>query len=290
MNSISFDLSGKIDPLTIRALWVVKEQADALRIPFFIVGATARDYILTYCYGIKTARMTRDVDVGVEVADWDQIEKLRDLLIATGEFTSARERQRILFGALPIDIVPFGSVANEDKKIGWPPEHEIVMSVAGFKEAYESAMMVRLSSDPVLEIRLPTLPGLALMKIISWAESYPERKKDAEDLLLIMNNYEQAGNFDRLYDQEKELLEEENFDTELAGIRLLGRDMAIIADRSTANVARNMLDTETGQRSVYRLTIDMIRNGVIFDRNFEETQLKIQKMREGFVEIVKQKE
>ena len=103
MNNISFDLSGKIDELTIQALLAVKKEADALSIPFFIVGALARDYILKHCYGVEPARMTRDVDLGVEVASWDQFEQLTDSLIATGKFTSSPERQKILFGTLPID-------------------------------------------------------------------------------------------------------------------------------------------------------------------------------------------
>ena len=287
MNSISFDLSGKIDQLTIQALLAVKREADALNIPFFIVGASARDYILKHCYGVEPARMTRDVDLGVKIASWGQFEQLTDSLIATGKFTSSPERQRVLFGTLPIDIVPFGSVVNKDKKISWPPEHEIVMSMLGFEEAYECSMIIRLSSDPALEIRLPTLPGLALMKIISWEDRYPERKKDAEDLLFIMNNYEQAGNFDRLYDQEQKLLQEENFDTQLASIRLLGRDMAIIADHSTAKIVRNILDAETGQKPQYRLIIDMNQNTTMFESNFKEIQLRIEKLIKGFVETVK---
>jgi len=37
---------------------------------------------------------------------------------------------------------------------------------------------------------------------------------------------EVAGNFDRLYDEEPELPQEERFDSKLARIGLLGRDMA----------------------------------------------------------------
>jgi len=46
-----------------------------------------------------------DVDLGVKVASWGQFEQLTDSLIATGEFTSSPERQRVLFGTLPIDMI-----------------------------------------------------------------------------------------------------------------------------------------------------------------------------------------
>ena len=43
MSSISFDLWGKIDQPTVNALSLLKRVADALGIPFFVVGASARD-------------------------------------------------------------------------------------------------------------------------------------------------------------------------------------------------------------------------------------------------------
>ncbi len=46
MNNILFNLSGKIDRQTVDALSAVKGIADYLGIPFFVVGASARDFIL----------------------------------------------------------------------------------------------------------------------------------------------------------------------------------------------------------------------------------------------------
>lgn len=190
MSNILFNISGKIDSSFVNALFEVKKVADSLGISFFVVGATARDFILEHCYNIKSLRMTMDIDLGVEVADWDEFTKLSDNLLATGKFSKNKDKQRFLFGSVRIDIVPFGNIAGKDKKISWPPEHEIFMSLLGFKEAYENSITVRLSSEPELDMKLPTLSGLALMKIVSWNERYPEGKKDAEDLLFIMNNYE----------------------------------------------------------------------------------------------------
>ena len=254
-----------------------------------IVGAAARDIILKHCYGIEPKRMTTDVDIGVSVASWEQFNQLINSLLASGKFSPTSERQRFRFGTLLIDIVPFGAVADEHGRISWPPEHEIFMSIVGFKEAYDSSITVRLSSHPELDIKAPTLPGLAIMKIISWKDRYPERKKDAEDLLLIMHKYEQAGNFDRLYDEEQELLQEEDFDTRLAGIRLLGRDMAMMADNHAVRVVRNILDAETGQQAQYRLTTDMVRGAHIFDGNFEAINLQIKELRKGFVEVAEKR-
>jgi predicted nucleotidyltransferase len=259
MNNILFNLSGKIEKPIVEALYTLKNVADSLNIPFFVVGASARDIILKHCYGIEPSRKTGDIDLGVEVANWEQFKELTESLIATGRFLPNREKQRFRCGTIFIDILPFGPIADEDKKIRWPPEHDMIMSMVGFEEAYEHSITVRLSSDPVFDIKLPTLPGLAIMKLIYWKDKYPERKRDAGDLLLIMNKYEEAGNSERLYEEELPLLQEEDFDARMAGVRLLGRDMAKISDTQTFQIIKSILDDEIDDLGQYKLVSDMIR-------------------------------
>jgi len=287
MSNILFDLSGKIDQQTVAVLSVAKKVADSLTIPFFVVGASARDIILIHCYGLKTPRMTKDIDLGVEVASWQQFNQLRESLLSTGKVSPTSKLHSLKFDSVLIDIVPFGAITDERRRISWPREHEIIMSLVGFKEAYEYSLTVRLSSNPELDIQLPTLPGLALMKLISWKDGYPERQRDAEDLLVIMQKYEKAGNFDRLYEKERSLLEEESFDTRYASIRLLGRDMAIMAELFTLDTIRTILDAETGQLSQYRLVTDMIKSRFDFDAEFDEILPLIEKLRQGLVDVPK---
>jgi predicted nucleotidyltransferase len=286
MNNIFFNISGKIDQQTVEALTMVKRIADSLSIPFFIVGASARDFILEHSYGIKPRRMTKDIDLGVEVASWEQFDQLKDSLIATGRFSpDKKEKQRFHCNSIIFDIVPFGSITDEDRKISWPPEHEIFMSMFGFKEAYEHSVVVRLSTDPPLDVKVPTLPGLALMKIISWNDRPSERQRDADDLLFIMHKYEDAGNRERLFDEEQSMLMEEKFYTQLAGIRLLGRDMARISDPETLRVVIAILENETGEQSQYRLVTDMIRGALMFNESFEEILRQVEKLKQGIVEV-----
>lgn len=281
MKTISFDLSGKIDQQKIQALLSIKKEADILNIPFFVVGAFARDIILKHCYDIIPRRMTGDIDLGINVADWKQFDKLINSLILTGKFFRTKAPQRYIFDSTLIDIVPFGAIADEQFKIGWPPEHKIFMSIVGFKEAFENSIICRLNSDPELDIKVPTLPGLAVMKLISWKEKYPERSKDADDLLLIMYEYEHTGNFDRLYASEQDLLEEEDFDNQIASIRLLGRDMAIIVGTDTANVVRSILEDDS-----QKLIIDIIRQRKMFDDKFDTINLQLEKLKQGFIEAL----
>ena len=259
--------------------------ADSLSIPFFVVVAFSRDLILKHYYGIEPRRKTGDIDLGVEVASWEQFGKLTESLTETGRFSATEEKQRFRCGTILIDILPFGPITGKDKKISWPPEHEIIMSMVGFEEAYEYSVTVRLSSDPVLDIKLSHLSGLAIMKLVSWKENYPNRKRDAEDVLFMMQTYDEAGNLDRLYEEELALLEDEGFDTRLAGIRLLGRDMRKICDPETFRMIKEILDTETEEMSRYKLVTDMIRETGLPDTRFDEILAQLTKLRQGFVEV-----
>ena len=275
MTSILFNLSGKIEKPIVEALYLLKGIADSFGIPFFVVGAFSRDLILKHGYGIEPRRKTGDIDLGVEVANWEQFEKLKESLIATSQFSLTPDKQRLRCGTILIDILPFGPITDKDKKISWPPEHEIIMSMVGFEEAYEYSITFRLSSDPELDIKLASLPGLAIMKLISWKEKYPNRKRDAEDLLLIMNKYE----------EDLPLLQEERFDTKLAGTRLLGRDMAKISDPSKIHIVKGILNAETEVLSQYRLLTNMIRETGMSHTRFDELLAQLMKLRQGFTEI-----
>ena len=284
MTSILFNLSGKIEKPIVDALYFLKRIADSFGIPFFVIGAFSRDLILKHGYGIEPRRKTGDIDVGVEVANWEQFEKLKESLIATSQFSLTPDKQRLRCGTILIDILPFGPITDEDKKISWPPEHELIMSRVGFEEAYEHSVTVRLGSDPELDIKLASLPGLAIMKLISWKEKYPNRKRDADDLLLIMNKYEEAGNSERLYEEDLPLLQEEGFDIKLAGIRLLGRDMARISNPATFRIIKGILDAATEEMGQYKLITDMIRETGISDTRFDEILLQLEKLKIGIVE------
>ena len=283
MTNISFNLSEKIDLVILDILEVIHQEASALGILFFVVGATARDIVLNHCHTIKTDRATRDLDIGVEVDSWDEFQQLSKALVATGRFEATREQYRLKFGRFPVDIVPFGNVSPEGRTISWPPDQQVIMNIMGFKEAYHYGMNVRLSTAPLLDVKVPTIPGMALMKVISWNDRYPERSKDAEDLLFFMEHYSDAGNEDRMFDSEVELLQMEGFDLVLAGIRLLGRDMAAIADESTGTAILKILEAETGDQQRYRLVQDMAGSARTHHRS-DEILTKIMRLKQGFLE------
>ena len=103
------DLSGKIDPASLTLFASISEAAGCLGIPFFVVGATARDLIFELGYGLPSKRATLDKDIGLRVASWGEFEKLKESLLTSGHFEQDKEVQRLRYrGELLVDILPFG--------------------------------------------------------------------------------------------------------------------------------------------------------------------------------------
>ncbi|MBE3128853.1 MAG: nucleotidyl transferase AbiEii/AbiGii toxin family protein, partial [Actinobacteria bacterium] len=242
MKNILINISGKIDSSYISAVKEIKKVADSLKISFFIIGAFARDIIMEHFYEIKATRMTMDIDLGIKVSSWNKFYKLINTLEKSGKFRKSKEKHRVLYDDIIIDIIPFGGVSGKNEKIIWPPENEIVMSVMGFNEVYNYSTLVRLQNNPILEVKIPTLPGLAILKLFAWRDNFPNRSKDAEDLLFIMKNYGNVEISDKLYKSELQLLKSEDFDNQVAGIVLLGKEMSKICTNQTIEYLRKIID------------------------------------------------
>ena len=118
---------------------------------------------------------------------------------------------------------------------------------------------------------------------------YPERPKDAEDLLFLMDHYASAGNEDRLYEQDVRFMEEEGFDIVLAAIRLLGHDMAAMATEMTRELVTAILSGELdGDGDHHRLIRDMIGSSFVARERLDEIRGKLERLRRGFDEGLKE--
>ncbi|MBL7211404.1 MAG: hypothetical protein ISS61_03360 [Desulfobacteraceae bacterium] len=197
MNKKLLDLSDKIDDLTVELFYVIADVADSLNVPFFAVGARARDWILELCYGVSTMRRTEDFDLGVQVSDWNSYARLREGLIATKKFSpDEKKAQRLLYkgkGNFPVDIIPFGPIAGPDERIFWPPDDGFEMSTEGFEETHQASITIKMRAKPLLEIQSVSLAGLASLKIISWNDNPGRGDRDANaisgTLLTLLTYY-----------------------------------------------------------------------------------------------------
>jgi len=273
-----------VDALTCRVLRLVDDAAVALGARYFVAAATARDLMLVNVFGLRPGRATRDIDFGLAVESWEQFETLKHRLMDTGQFDAApKSAQRLLWNgpgassATPIDVIPFGGVTSEGKKILWLPNRDAVLNVAGFQEALESSVHLGMEHD--LVVRVASIPGLAVLKMVAWQDRRNESNKDATDLHRLLVDYADAGNLDRMYDEKLPLLEAAGFDVELAGAQLLGRDAAQICQAETRRQISAILASDL-------LVEELIRemNPTAFDEAQTERIFDLlNRFREGFV-------
>lgn len=193
---------------------------------WLLIGAWARDLHLHYRHGISIDRATVDVDIGIAVSDWEHYARVRQTLLDKGRFSAdPNVEHRLMFNrTVPIDLVPFGGLAASDRTISWPSDGSSKMSVIGIDEALKTADSYKLPGAHV--VKVVCLPVYILLKIIAWSERHDQRPQvDATDMLMVLANYIDCGNQQRLYGDDRDLIEEQNFDYQIAGATMAGRDL-----------------------------------------------------------------
>lgn len=268
-----------VDPSIVRVLRTLDPVAREADCAYFVAGATARDLILVNIHGLRPGQATRDIDLGIAVETWERFALLKDRLAATGDFTSERRApQRLTYSdrtagfTIPVDLIPFRGVTAADGVNAWPPSRDIVMNVAGFEEALASSIPIQIEED--LIVRVASIPGLMILKLVAWLDRGRETDKDAADIYRLLTAYADADNTDRLYESEMDLLETAGFDMQLAGAELLGRDVGQLCSPSAVALIRSIVETEPSFES---LVNHMIRTSAVV-----ETAPFVQRMLAGF--------
>lgn len=263
-----------LDRVVIDILHAVAEETRADQIDTMLVGATARDILLTHVFGLASRRATYDIDFAIAVEDWAQFDALRARLIARGTFEAGGNAQQRLYykgdhGELNyhLDLVPFGTVSRGADELAWPPDMSIVMNLAGYDEVLAAAELVTFA--PGFEGKVVSLPGLAILKLFAWSDRGRETPKDAYDLINLMDSYAMAGNIDRIY-EEVGVIEAADFDPDLAGVYLLGKDIQRVASARTIDMLKQLIE-----RDFDRLSIEMIRSMRHLDNAEQRVELRL---------------
>ncbi|MCX6170014.1 MAG: nucleotidyl transferase AbiEii/AbiGii toxin family protein [Ignavibacteriales bacterium] len=263
------DISTKIDPFTSEVLTLVSKITDTLNMDFFVIGATARDIVFNLIHGIKIQRGTNDIDFSVRVRNWDDFKKLTNALI-DNNFSPSKIVHRFTYKSIPsIDIIPFGEVSLDSSSIRWPDKEAKEMSILGFEECFLDSESVRIQTNPQIDIKFASTRGLVLMKLISWKDGFPTRSRDALDIQYIIKNYIEAGNMERLQSEHNDLVNDQ-FDFELTGAILLGRDIAEISTPQTLEFLINILVEEIKNGGNSKFISDMMIGANIISQRDEK--------------------
>lgn len=260
MRKTSYNISKKIDPVKKGLLQLVHNTTQDNGLEFLIVGATARDIIINDCYEISIdLRATQDLDIAISVKDWDDSHKLKDDLLQHDEFRETAIEYKLKYmNVFPLDIIPFGQIEDANGKIFFP-QSQREMTTLGFKEALANSIKVEIiDSETVTSVA--SLDCLFIMKLIAWDEKYPDRNRDAYDMDIIIKNYLGGNAETKLFEDNNDLFDDEEFDFEKAGARILGRDIKTSSARSTLDYIRDIIEKELKPESNFRLVRALIGN------------------------------
>jgi len=243
-NRLSVNPERPVDPVTRRVLNLIDQLLRGAQIAYMLVGATARDLILHHVFGERVTRATYDLDFAVLVDSWEQFSYVKQLLVSRPDFREdSKQIQRFYYKnenatfETIVDIIPFGHLESTTGMIAWPPNSDVLMNVVAFSDAYKSAATVELDAE--LSIPVTSLAGLMILKLFAWLDRHENR--DVQDIRKLLETYTGAGNVERLYEQEEEQLERDEFDTTLSGAFLLGKDVRRITDEKVRHELGTLL-------------------------------------------------
>lgn len=227
-----------------------------------VIGAHARDAVLVEL-GSSAGKETQDVDVVVELphgVSYQEVVKALGPPVNDKGFTFEIE-------GVPVDVLP--RIERLDEAATFSRGRGIVLDVRGQSEAYQSARRVEI--EPGLCVRLPTVEGLLLLKIIAWNIRQTQTVKDARDLSMLLAAIAGA----RLRDEEvwdASLLAQTDHDAEAAAWLLTGEQARSDAPEASAVCAeiiatsgsallRDMGLTDTF--GMYALILAALRRGLM---------------------------
>lgn len=218
----------------VQVLRLVSSAAGALGLRWLLVGAAARDLVLANLGLERLPRATIDVDIAVRVRTWREFDLLKHALIEREGFEDHSFPHRLVSPAgQPLDIVPFGKIAA-DGELVWQGSDGAAMDVALFDDALVNSTTFDLGS---LTIRIPSFASLVSMKLSAWRDRHDDTRRDATDLVGLLERATEWPGLDSLYDEHSESLERYDFDSDLACIHLLGVRIAReLSDNNRADI------------------------------------------------------
>ena len=199
------------------------------------LGATARSLISFDLLGRSPERHTEDVGIAAEVDSWDEFDSLVGKLQRHGKSV-----HKFIVEGTEVDVVPYGGIEQEDRRIVWPDDHE--MNVLGLREAVHTAQVVLLPDG--VTIKVPSIPALALLKLLAWEDRHHDDTRDALDLATMIGWYSSEKYVERLYAEDFHVLEKFDYDPPPAGAWILGAHIPALLDDGGITELLRVLDDD----------------------------------------------
>ncbi len=216
----------EVDDALFEVLVAFSTAADAVKAPWLIIGATARIILLEKVYGWPQGLGTQDIDFGVQIGNWDHYKKLCDFITATDVFEAERAPTKRFRSKqnMSFDLVPYGGVEDEDKRVFWPPHNDDVMTVRGFEGAAKNAVKIIVNQKLMVPVVSPA--GLCALKLFAWEERHTQHPgRDAKDIAYLYKNIELLYSTEKLFCDYLDAVEATDYKIDSAGHYQLGCDV-----------------------------------------------------------------
>ncbi len=196
------------------------------KIPYYLIGASAITLELLRD-GKKGSRGTKDIDFAIMISSMEEFAHIVADLKEFG-FNKVKAPWTIYHPGfnVAVDLLPFGEIEEKDT-INFN-ERSKDLHVLGFKEVLEGTKPIKID-DKIAQI--PTLPGMVILKLISWSDRPEERFDDPQDVLYIIENYFDLK-WDEIVEFHNDIFPEDDLDPLKVSARVLGREVAEIIDKS----------------------------------------------------------
>lgn len=252
-------------------------------IDFYLVGAVARDVWMSGINKIAPRRTTGDIDFAVLINDKGIYEALKDYLIKTEGFQPTKENAFVLLwkDKTEVDLLPFGAIEDEEGKVTVQGTGYTTVHVPGFTEVYEEGLSeLELAGDH--QFKFCTLPGIVILKLIAWDDRPEARRDDINDISDILNHFFNMYD-NEIWDNHSDLFADENAELNHIAARVMGREMAKIANRNEKlfNRIDGILKANTGDLANSQMAAIMVE---FYQNTVEDNVTLLQKLKQGFTE------
>jgi predicted nucleotidyltransferase len=197
---------------------IIDDVLTKLDIPYYLIGASAVALELLKG-GIKPSRGTKDIDFAIMISSIKQFETVVEKLLKYGfnkveaPWTLYTDKYNIA-----IDLLPFGEI--EEKFTIQFNERYTDLHVLGFSEVLQESETVQIEEK---SLKIPSLPGMVILKLIAWSDRPEDRDNDLYDILRIIEHYFDL-NFDEIVEHHNDTFpEDDDLDQFKIAARVLGR-------------------------------------------------------------------
>lgn len=250
-------------------------------IDYYLVGAVSRDVWMSGIHKIIPRRTTGDIDFAIFINDKGLYEQLKDHLIANGGFTSYSGNAFVLIwkDGTELDLLPFGAIEDEDRRVTVQGTGYTSMHVDGFREVYEEELL-EIELDNKLQFKVCTLPGIVLLKLIAWNDRPEARRDDIKDISDILNHFFEMYK-DVIWEHHNDLFEREENGLLTIAVRVMGREVRKITMRNEQLYKRILHILEANTATVGTSKIAFIMREY-FDNTLEESFALVKELKRGF--------